>query len=341
MQINDLELNAFRNRWRDGKYKVVQDALEHITPQSEWMDTCDAVDHPAAKRLANDLRGVQLSGRDLKNLDLGDSFLDFSVFDGSRFDGAQFQWSILNGASFRGCQFHLAQMLPIYGDGTDFRHARLRKSFIEYAKLSNADFSGATLADGRLTSSEISVCNFSGVLTERTDWGWNTMTRCDFVAARFVECELTTTWLDRARLIDATFENCDLRGVDFRGADLSGVRFLGGTFGDVLQGPLTYRTRFDDTPEARRVVAAATTANSHAVEWCPVVEGSGEPSREIPSSRLKGMPGDVVPKSGWWVSPALGGEQGRRYFKAGEMFPGIKSTDWGLVIWSHNPSDQD
>ena len=341
MHMTDVDLRELRDRWNAGKHKRVLEAIERGLPDDAWVPLCETLPHFMDGAPTLDLRGASLVGDKLKNLELAGSHFGFAVFDGTHFDEVGFQDAILDSASFRGCEFYLAQMIPIYGDGTDFRHARLRKSFIGYARLKSADFSGTTLSDASLDCSEVIACNFSGMLTERTDWGWNTMTRCDFVAARFVECELTTTWLDRARLIDATFENCDLRGVDFRGADLTGVRFLGGTFGDVLQGPLTYRTRFDDTPEARRVVAAATTANSHAVEWCPVMEGSGEPSREIPSSRLKGMPGDVVPKSGWWVSPALGGEQGRRYFKAGEMFPGIKSTDWGLVIWNYNSSDQD
>jgi hypothetical protein len=51
------------------------------------------------------------------------------------------------------------------------------------------------------------------------------------------------------------------------------------------------------------------------------------------------MPGEPVPQSGWWVSPALGAEHGRRYFKVGEKFPDIKFTDWGLVIWTYNSAD--
>ncbi|WP_081333593.1 pentapeptide repeat-containing protein [Burkholderia territorii] len=341
MRTNDADARWLRDRWKSGKYKDALDAIHNALPDDAWLPFCDNLPHFADGASAPDLRGMTLLGGKLKNVELAGSHLGFGVFDATQFDEVGFQHAILDGASFIQCEFYLAQMLPVYGDGADFRHARFRNSFIGYARLSNCDFSGVTMSDGDLNSSEMTECNFSGLSAERNAWRWSKMARCDFVGARFVDCRLTASQFDRARLIAAAFENCDLRGVDFRGADLAGVCFVGGTFGNVLQGETTYRTRFDDTPEARRAVAAGSTENQMAVEWCPVTSGSSEPVRPTASSKLKARPGDVVPQSGWWVSPALGGEQGRRYFHAGERFPDVKSTSWGLVIWSYNPTDQD
>lgn len=339
MQMNDADVRELRDRWKAGKYKDVLDAITDALPDDAWVPLCDTFPHFVDGSSTLDLRGATLLGGKLKNLALAGSHLGFGVFDGTQFEEVGFQDAILDDASFRGCEFYLAQMIPIYGDGTDFRHARFRKSFIDYAKLSNADFSGATLSDGSVDNSELIACNFSGVLTERSDWGWSRIMRCDFVGAHFVECKLRVTSFDRARLIDARFENCDLSGVDFRGADLTDVHFIGGTFGDVQQGHVTYPTRFDDTPEARRAVAAGSTENRDTIEWCPVIPNSSEPVSQVARPKLKGMPGELVPQSGWWVSPALGSEHGRRYFKVGEKFPDIKFTDWGLVIWTYNSAD--
>lgn len=339
MQTNDADVRELRDRWKAGKYKDVLEAIKGALPDDAWVPLCDTLPHFVDGSPTLDLRSAVLLACKLKNLELAGSHLGIGVFDGTQFEEVGFQDAILDGASFRGCDFYLAQMLPIYGDGTDFRHARFRKSFIDSAKLKNADFSGATFSDGGLDCSELTVCNFSGVLVERNRWRRNTMTRCDFVAARFVECRLTVSRFDGGRLVNVTFENCDLSGVDFRGADLTGVRFLGGTFGDVQQGHMTYRTRFDDTPEARRAVSVGSTENRHTIEWCPVVPDSSKPAPQVARPKLKGLPGEQVPQSGWWVSPALGSEHGRRYFKAGEKFPDIKSTDWGLVIWTYNSAD--
>ena len=47
----------------------------------------------------------------------------------------------------------------------------------------------------------------------------------------------------------------------------------------------------------------------------------------------RGLPGERVPVSGLWWTPALKGAQGQRHFKAGETFPATEHSDWGAVIW--------
>jgi len=336
MQINDVELQALRTRWCEGKYRVVREALEHILPQAEWMDMCDVIDHPEAKRLANDLRGVQLCGKDLKNLDLGDSFLEFAVFDRSRFDGAQFQWSIMNGASFRECTFRLTQMIIVFGEGMDFHGAAFERAYIEHAKIEKSKFSTVTMHGGTLSNSGLKDSDFSGIRFTHGKFESNDARRCDFSGGRFVECNFSASRLQNGRLVGASFESCDLTGVDFRGVNLEGVAFRGGTFSSAPEGSVMDPTRFDDTPEARRAVAAGSTENRDTIEWCPVIPDSSEPVPQVARPKLRGMPGELVPQSGWWVSPALGSEHGRRYFKVGEKFPDIKFTDWGLVIWTYN-----
>ena len=47
----------------------------------------------------------------------------------------------------------------------------------------------------------------------------------------------------------------------------------------------------------------------------------------------RGLPGERVPVSGLWWTPALKGAQGQRRFEAGETFPATEHSDWGAVIW--------
>ncbi|WP_322044166.1 pentapeptide repeat-containing protein [Paraburkholderia sp. J67] len=267
MHINDVELQALRERWREGKYRAVQEALERTVPQADWMDLCDAIDHPVGKRLANDLRGVQLLAQDLKNLDLGDSLLDLAVFDRSRFNGAQFQWSIMNGASFRECTLRLTQMIIVFGEAIDFHGATFERAYIEHAQIEKSNFSTVVMQGGTLSNSNVKHCDFSGMQFANGKFENNDARRGDFSAARFVDCNFSQSLLNEARLIGASFDNCDLSGVDFRGANLDGVDFRAGTFWSAPDGTSMGRTRFDDTPAARRAVERSTASGKQDIEW--------------------------------------------------------------------------
>lgn len=49
---------------------------------------------------------------------------------------------------------------------------------------------------------------------------------------------------------------------------------------------------------------------------------------------LRCLPSELVPKTGWWWTPALSETDGRRHFQEGEHFPDIAQTDYGDVIWN-------
>jgi hypothetical protein len=56
--------------------------------------------------------------------------------------------------------------------------------------------------------------------------------------------------------------------------------------------------------------------------------------------KIRCLPGESVPRSGWWHSPALPAEQGRRHFKQGSTFPEIGTTEWGAVFWYYDAQQQ-
>lgn len=340
MLVNDSELRKLRARWTAGKYHSILNALKSVLPPNDWIEMCDTINHPAAKRIASDLRGIELCEMNLRDLDLGDSFLDFSRFDGSAFDQAQFQWSIMNHVSFRGCKFHLTQMIIVFGCDVDFSSATLEDAFIDHARFERCNFSSVNMRGGSIAGSSVIDSDFSGARIEGSEIKSSDARGGNFSTAKFVDCNLSLSILSGGCMSKASFENCDLSGVDFRGTNLNGVRFYGGTFGGLSNSELIQRTKFDDTPEARQAVAASDAEYRESIEWCPVLPQETPFAPEPQRTRLKGMPGETVPRSGWWTSPALGAKDGRQYFKAGERFPDTKMTDWGQVIWSYGENNQ-
>jgi hypothetical protein len=58
------------------------------------------------------------------------------------------------------------------------------------------------------------------------------------------------------------------------------------------------------------------------------------------SGKLRGEPNAIIPKTGWWHSPAKPNGDARHYFEAGRRFPDIHGTDYGSVIWGCDPNEQ-
>jgi hypothetical protein len=57
-------------------------------------------------------------------------------------------------------------------------------------------------------------------------------------------------------------------------------------------------------------------------------------------SRLRALPNESVPKTGWWWSPAFSGEEANRFFQQGERFPETETTSYGAVVWYYDPDKQ-
>lgn len=55
---------------------------------------------------------------------------------------------------------------------------------------------------------------------------------------------------------------------------------------------------------------------------------------------IRCTPNEIVPRSGWWHSPALRGDQGFRYFERGSTFPEVRTTEWGTVLWYYEADRQ-
>lgn len=70
------------------------------------------------------------------------------------------------------------------------------------------------------------------------------------------------------------------------------------------------------------------TAKWYARFDVPAPEAAQEPEH-----RVRGLPGEEVPETGLWWTPALEGSGVERHFAKGERFPSIEYTPYGAVIW--------
>ena len=56
--------------------------------------------------------------------------------------------------------------------------------------------------------------------------------------------------------------------------------------------------------------------------------------------RLRVLPNELVPKTGWWWSPAFTGADALRHFSQGEHFPSTETTNYGGVFWYYDADRQ-
>ena len=82
------------------------------------------------------------------------------------------------------------------------------------------------------------------------------------------------------------------------------------------------------------------TISAVPTTWHPFIATAQPAHVSANHGRLRGLPSEVVPQTGWWHTPALKGAQGFRYFEQGQRFPETRTTDYGGVIWGYDPDQQ-
>ena len=78
----------------------------------------------------------------------------------------------------------------------------------------------------------------------------------------------------------------------------------------------------------------------HLVAYARKLRDDGVTSPNAESGRLRGLPNEIVPKTGWWWSPAFNGADALRHFNQGEYFPSTETTAYGGVFWYYEADRQ-
>lgn len=330
MQNIPHERHAAKERWTsDEEFKRLLKLISEGFPATEWITLCPALKHPFAEREVSDLKGIPLGSRRIGAMDLSDSFLNGSSFVASELEGTEFQWSLLSDASFVGAHLRVVQMSPVFGERVDFSGAELRQVFASESRLTDSTFDRATLDAVDFSGADLSRTSFVNAIAKGCRFDHGSLEGADFSNAELVDCNLRRSTPIAGRFTGTTLRSCDMRGADFRFADFTGAQFVGGKFGVIENNGKFFPTRFDDTPQMRRLVAISQIAGSDEIEWSPASHS------KYFSGRAKA--GDPCSRTGWWRTLAMVGS--RRYFKEGEVMPLIEDSDYGSTIWQWD-SDQ-
>lgn len=233
------------------------------------------------------LRGLDLSGLDLRkaNLEMCDltgARLDRCNLRGARATGANFTGASMLGAdcraaSFVGADFERATIINANLAGADFSTADLRRINLAGQDLQAVNFTGANLTDATLEEANLrdAVCtgviawnvnlksadargaNFRSAILDGAQCDNADLSRVDLTGAAMIEASLSDT-----KLWDAELSGCKLGG-----ATLSGVRI------DLTQLNKRQQARFEEATRRDAAQAARSAQASAGRNQAPFTTG--------------------------------------------------------------------
>jgi hypothetical protein len=103
--------------------------------------------------------------------------------------------------------------------------------------------------------------------------------------------------------------------------------------------PAYHLESFNEELYADAGVIVEETTRAVPTTWHPVMPKQAAATAGEAEGRLRALPGDEVPRSGFWWSLAVDGGRPKQ-FTQGERFPETVGTDEGAVIWYYDPNRQ-
>jgi uncharacterized protein YjbI with pentapeptide repeats len=176
---------------------------------------------------AESLRGINLSGKDLREFDFSGKNLSGVTIEGSDLRRAKFHRSILNGAVFKECELLGAEFDKAY-----LREAKLIDSNLEITRFDYADMQGAQILGSDLWHCSFVESDLTKAAIKNIDIAKAYFYRANLAAAIlevegiFQEVSFRLCGLSQARFIgDEKNEDNILGDCDFSNSDLSEVEF--------------------------------------------------------------------------------------------------------------------
>lgn len=182
-------------------------------------ESYELVLQPGRRVVDLDLRGIDLTARDLGGLGADRIDLRRAVMCGA----------VLSGARFSHCRFEHATL-----DDLDASSATFRDCALDTAHAVGARFDGARLEDSTAAGADFTRASFRGAHLTETSFARAVLCGAALDDAEGEGVDLRGADLRGVTLARARFSEADFRGADLRGAELTGGSFRGADFRGAL-----------------------------------------------------------------------------------------------------------
>lgn len=189
-----------------------------------------------------DLRGADLSGRDLSDFNFAHALLQEANFSRSTLRGATFISANLSRANFSHADLSRANLIAATLIETDLSYAqlsdtRLLTAVLRRINLAHVDLRGLDLQSLDLRGANLTGANLADQNLQQQDLSGANLSQADLRGANLARANLAKANLHQAELAGATLaqanlQDCLLTQVDLSGHDLSKARLRGANLGD-------------------------------------------------------------------------------------------------------------
>ncbi|ELZ68577.1 pentapeptide repeat-containing protein [Haloferax prahovense DSM 18310] len=173
------------------------------------------------------VKGVDLTGGDLRDTDMMSCDLEASVLidtnlRATNFTDSSLRKANLTGSDLEGAELSNTDLAHATLDGVNLSRTQIRRSNLQNISAFGADFSQKDLTGNDFTSADIRNADLNGSELEDIDFKDANLYNADLSSANLQRAKF-----HRAELVDADFTGSDLRGTTFSSVDIRGIRFDG------------------------------------------------------------------------------------------------------------------
>lgn len=201
-----------------------------------------------------DLKGLDLSGREMENVRFVNTNLSGANLKGIRLRNSDFKDCILIGANleganlfqvnFSGCAMQRTNLSHVQIEGVGFKNTNmvnvnLRSTEMEFSQLNlfmDVNLNGANLSGAKLNWIYGEKVTFIQAVMKDSSITESSLKDCDFTDAsmddislfsvKFVDCLMERTALPKSQIANTCFETSRLKEVVFNGAEVEYVSFM-------------------------------------------------------------------------------------------------------------------
>lgn len=167
-----------------------------------------------------------------------DADIHHNVVYGYYFDDETVEHLNINGVEISGCVFINCRFLDCFFEGVSFINCYFKNCEISYNHFRQSSFTYCEIVESRMTGINLSQGVLNNVLIRSTDCRLVNFSLSRITVTKFVGCDMTSAAIDKARIKDSEFVQCDLSkmnisgtaltGMDLRGNRLKNIVFTGG-----------------------------------------------------------------------------------------------------------------